>query len=237
MKSLCNAALMLVLCAASAGALGKGQISAHTHDTAGRGGSTLRPVVLSMTAASTASLAGVVSVPATASCSGLSCRVGYSSGTLNTFSFVLNSTATYVLHYSVSVTSGVTTVNAPFYCQINGDATAANYGNMLTSYSSPYNINNLGADARWGLCADGGVQVSAGEGCSGAMTMRNLFGTSNNLIMSGQAGIQLITPGATNFQAQSYSGLYVGNAPWTLTCTPVAGVGWIHEAILYQVGK
>lgn len=62
MKNLCKAALLLLLCAGSAAALGKGQIPAHTHDTAVRGGSTLRPAVLSMTAASSATFSGAFSL-------------------------------------------------------------------------------------------------------------------------------------------------------------------------------
>jgi len=53
-----NTALIWLL-AASAAALGVGAITAHQHDSAAHGGSTLRPAVLSMTGTSAATLSGL----------------------------------------------------------------------------------------------------------------------------------------------------------------------------------
>ena len=169
-------------------------------------------------------------------CIGLSCRVGYSSGTLNTFSFILQSSETYRLEFNVGITTGTTATDAPFICTLNADATAGNYGNMVTSYADGYTRNNAGSTASWAMCLGGGSTFGPGEGCAGGMNIKNLFG-SPTLIMDGRSTVVITAGSPTSLNTQSYSGLYVGASPWTIRCTPVAGVGWVHEAILYKVGK
>ena len=55
-----NLALALLLCAGRAVCLGTGGNTAHVHDSAGHGGSTLRPAILSMTASSLATFGPTV---------------------------------------------------------------------------------------------------------------------------------------------------------------------------------
>lgn len=173
-----------------------------------------------------------------ATTSGSLAFVGRSSGAANSFEFVLQSTAVYRLEYSVTVTTGSAADLNPFVCKLNADTTVGNYGFMQVSYANGYTTNNAGSMAYWGLCAGGGSNFAAQEGCSGNMTLKNQFGLSNVLISNG-ANSALITSGAvgTTFNTQQFSGVYSGAAPWTLKCSPIsAGVGWIHDAQLFTVG-
>lgn len=165
---------------------------------------------------------------------GIAGRVAYSSGTLGYFSFVMQASTTYNLSWSISIASG-TTSNAVMRCTVNGDATAANYfGAIGAGYPNGYNSSNVGAVAYFDVfeVLGGANQVgSAGQGNLQIMTVPHY----NIMSMTGTI-TTLVTP-ASNMNINTFGGYYKGAGPWTLTCFPTAGLGWEHEAILYEVGK
>ena len=166
-------------------------------------------------------------------CTGISCRVGYSSGTLNAFSFTIMSSATYRLHYAVSITSGSSTSASTFRCFVNMDYTAGNYGHVNFAYPSAYNTSSL-SSGLWGLDNCGTSAVNVSDYAMGVLSIQSITGRLvTNGTFTNSCGTQAALQ--TSFVAHRYQ--LPTATSWTLTCTPVIGVGWSHEAILYQVGK
>lgn len=229
------AALLLVLCAARAGALGGNATNAHQHDKASTGGSTLRPVVLSMAAASTATLAGALTISPGAVCSGIACRVGYSSGTANGWSFVVASSAALDMSFAVYYTTGGITARDLMVCVINGDATAGHYySNYFGQDQNTSQVYN-GINAFYPLGGCGTGAPSAGDATFGVLHISSYLGF-NFLNFNLNAGSSCAN--RTRNSPSSGSGWYVGAAPYTITCRPNgAAQGISYEAILYQVGK
>lgn len=166
-------------------------------------------------------------------CTGIACRVGYSNGTSGKFSFVLYATTTYRLDFSVTITSGSSGAANSFKCFIN-DVTAGDYGQIQDSYPGGYVMNSL-TYTNWVLNNCGGGTVSSTDYTNGSLTLRSPEGLSNRLTAYGTWIASCQTQ--ANLQNQRSVMVFNGAGPWTLSCSPIPGFGWNHEAILYQVGK
>lgn len=180
------------------------------------------------------SATGGLTIPQGTTCTGIACRVAYSSGTYNSFSFVIQEAKTYHLEYTFSLASGTSSQYSTFRCFINGDTTSSNYLQYQVGYPVAYNINS-NSYGMWGLDNCGTGAVNASDYTSGFFKINTAPGVSNRLTAIGAW--------TNTCQTQSYvqtaqsSMQYKGTGPWTLTCNPYVGAGWNHEAILYQVGK
>jgi len=169
-------------------------------------------------------------------CVGIGCRVGYSSGTANSFSFVFSATTTYQFIFNVTQTSGSLTADI-IHCTINGDSTAGHFYENGQAYPNAYAYNNNGGTARWDFCSCGGGTQSAHDSCTVSLVLTSDTSLPNDL--SGVGLIRNTCQGRTIQQSQPVSLTYNGSSnPFTITCSAAAtGVGIIYDALLYQTGK
>ena len=171
-----------------------------------------------------------------ANCVGTSCLVGYSSGTHNFFSFVLQDSTTYDMSFRIFATSGTNSTNGVFKCGINDNATGANYRVSWFAYTSAYNISNTGGAgvAEFPLNSCGGGAVTATDYAVGTL---RLAGVNGRLTATGIIGNSCQGGLAPAAQVAMVNANYLLPGPWTIKCWPLASVGWNYEAILYKVGK
>ena len=90
--------------------------------------------------------------------------------------------------------------------------------------------------ASFGLNSCGGGAVNATDYSNGNMIFSSPAGQSK--VLSGTLSFintcqTQTVPIQTNYMTFSY----VGSPPWTVTCAPVPGVGWIFDVKLYQIGN
>jgi len=110
-------------------------------------------------------------------------NISYSSGTVQSFQAVFNSTSSYEWQYSISVTSGTNSTNSTFLCTINGDSTAADYKENLQNYPNAYNVTPGLASLSLNSC--GGGAVSTGDMVFGSFKVSPAWGTNNILAITG----------------------------------------------------
>ena len=158
----------------------------------------------------------------------------YSSGTANSFSFVLQDSTTYDVSFKLAVTSGTNSTNSTFICTVNGDATASSYHQFAAQSPNSYSINNAGGGlASFGLNVCGGSAVTNGDSMTGEFHFQ---GASGRLMGSAVTSQTCASGAGANGGVAYMSTIYMLAGPWTVKCWPLSTIGWHHEVNVRILG-